>query len=474
MNIDISNSGNTKHIRLKSFFSLLCVIIVIASCLIQISNTKRYKQPDKIISSDVVSYYDYLPATFIQHDYNMNFIGSGKQFTGTYWPFVLPNGNKVLKTSMGLSIMYSPFFFIANANAHSPHSKYAADGFTQPYAHALMLSCVFYLLLGLFFLRSYLLNFFGDLVTGLTILVTCLSTNMFWYATVESPMSHVYDFALFCIFIWLTDRWYKKKKYLTSIFLGIIFGLITLIRPSNALIIIFLLLYDIQNWNDIKIRWKCYISNYWHVIIFLLLAFLVWVPQMLYWKSLSGSFIFYSYYDAASGAKERFFFNDPKIWQVLFSFRRGWLIYTPIMIFAVCGLFMLRKEYKRFAIPIIVFSIVNVYVISCWWCWWYGGGFGMRPLIDSYGIMAIPMAVCLTRILQQKRLVRIPIFVLFFVIALFSGFQTVKYYYGSIHWGEMTKEAYFDSYWRIYPKNTFYDKLRRPDYDAARRGIRNQ
>ncbi len=35
----------------------------------------------------------------------------------------------------------------------------------------------------------------------------------------------------------------------------------------------------------------------------------------------------------------------------------------------------------------------------------------------------------------------------------------------------MTREAYFDSFWRARPSATYYDKLRKPDYKLAKKGI---
>jgi len=46
-----------------------------------------------------------------------------------------------------------------------------------------------------------------------------------------------------------------------------------------------------------------------------------------------------------------------------------------------------------------------------------------------------------------------------------------KYRYGSIHYDSMTREALFDSFWRLKPSSTFYEKLKRPDYEKARQGI---
>ena len=139
----------------------------------------------------------------------------------------------------------------------------------------------------------------------------------------------------------------------------------------------------------------------WHILIMIVMAVLVWVPQFLYWKEISGKWLLFSY-----GNDERFFWTQPEILKVLAGFRKGWLIYTPVMIFGMAGLFMLRKKVREWSIALPLTIILSVYIISSWWCWWYGGGFGMRPMIDFYGIMAFGLAAFITSLKGRKKPVR--------------------------------------------------------------------
>jgi hypothetical protein len=141
------------------------------------------------------------------------------------------------------------------------------------------------------------------------------------------------------------------------------------------------------------------------------------------------------------------------------------------MIFALTGIVVLRKSYPKLFIPILTFTIINIYVISSWWDWWYGGGFGLRAYIDMYGVMAIPLAAMLTWISERKRVTK---YILIFIFALTTAksiHHHFQYHYGSIHWVSMTKEAYIDSFWRISPSKNFQHLLKNPDYNLARKGI---
>jgi hypothetical protein len=449
----------------KISISLLSIILIVIIYLAQIFITGIYKQKGKIICHDVINYYAYLPATFIEKDYKLREWKYEEPWKDRYWPRILANGNGVMKMSMGLSMMYAPFFFIAHFI--TPYTTYESNGFTPPYALALIFSCIFYMFWGLLALRKVLLKSFNETITTITLLTICLTTNLYWYATMEAPMSHAYSFALFGIFIYFTECWYQKQSIKNTVILGLLYGLITLIRPTNALVIILFAGYGIKNISDLKMRIQFLFSNYRHIFIFTFSTFIVLLPQLLYWKSTTGQFVYYSY-----GETERFFFKDPKIWDVLFGFRKGWFIYSPSMLFAVVGMFFLWKYKKEYALITPIYIILHLYIISSWWCWWYGGGFGMRACIECSAVLSIPLAAFLKWMFSQKMKIKVLLISLYVVVSLQSGFHLIQYHYEAIHYESMTHKAYKDSFWKIKPSDKFHTLLKTPAYSEARKGNR--
>ena len=112
-----------------------------------------------VIKWDVISYYGYLPATFIYGDVKLGFVYD-REFVNDnkFWFSNLENGNRLIQTSMGLSILYSPFFFTAHLLA--PIFGEVRDGFSAIYQFFLVLSALFYVMIGLIFLRRILLKYF--------------------------------------------------------------------------------------------------------------------------------------------------------------------------------------------------------------------------------------------------------------------------------------------------------------------------
>lgn len=443
-------------------------------------NLKKWKHAEtkaKIITWDVTSYYGYLPATFIHKDLSLDFIDTDKVDYGAkqqFWPDRFNNDLerdlkgeiKVIKTTMGMSFMYAPFFFMAHGFAYL--SKYETNGFSQPYEFFLVVSCLFYLFIGLFFLRKVLLFTFSEWATSLTLTSILIGTNLFYYATEEPAMSHAYSFALIIGFIYHSILYLEKHQLKNVIYLGLLGGLIILIRPVNLLIFLFPVLYGITKGRDLVSRLELFIKNWKHILLIGVLCFSVIFPQLLYWKVQTGSWVFNSYLG------EAFFFGNSHVLEGLFSYRKGWLVYTPIMIFALAGVVLLFRNNKTFFAPIFIFLLINVYVVYSWWSWWYGGSFGSRPMIDSYGLLAIPMA-CFYSAILKKRSAYVPILIIGVLFLTLNQIQTIQYSRNAIiHWEGMTKEAYWNVFLKMEMSADDWARQERyiqsPDYDKARAG----
>ena len=450
--------------RFRKNLSVIAVIIPVIIAVWHVYNTKSWKIPQRVIAWDVISYYSYLPATFIYHDPTLKFIDEKQPYPEIlFWPNKTSDNRYVIKMSLGLSYLYAPFFFLAHATVGLTDQN--PSGFSPHYKYFLVLSGIFFYLIGLLVLRKILRRYFSEFITAFVILTIALATNLFYYGSTEATMPHVYLFALINIFILITIRWYESPGYLKTILLGILTGLISLIRPTNLIILFFFLLWDIRSGKDLKIRFQTLGKYFHHIIIIGILTFIIWIPQFLYWKTATGHWVFFSY------VGERFYFLHPQILNGLFSFRKGWLLYTPVMIFALAGIPVLWHRRKEFFWPVIVLLILHIYLIYSWWCWYYGGSLGSRPMIDIYGPLAVSMAAFLQWTLEKKKWIRITLITLFLMAGFKGGLLNIQYYYGTIHWEGMTSRAYFKSLFRIKYYPEINDLIKIPDHESAKKGV---
>ena len=153
---------------------------------------------------------------------------------------------------------------------------------------------------------------------------------------------------------------------------------------------------------------------------------------------MTGSLFYNSYGPSGSS----FFLNSPHIIDLLFSFRSGWYLYTPVMFAATLGLYFMGRKCKAGVWPLTILLVLQIYLLSCWWAWWNGGSFGLRSFVDIYGLMALPLAALIETSLGTKRIVTISTSLVLGFFLCLNQFQTVQYSKGIIHHTEMTGEAY--------------------------------
>lgn len=446
----------------KFDFSKIAILIIALLVAFINLNSKPWKK-GRVIHNDIVSYYCYLPAAIIHQDLTFQFTKANPEFYGDkYWPLKTPNGKEVVKMTMGLAILYLPFFLIGHIVALIGGA--IPNGYSLPYLITLQISAFFYLLLGLIVLRRVLLQWFKTRTVGIALLATFIGTNMMHYSTLEATMSHVYSFFLYSLLFWLTVEFWKFPRIKHWILLGLLMGFISLVRPTNGIAILFFLLWGLNSATAIKDRFFFFIKNWQFTSLVAILVLVVWAPQLLYWKLATGNWLYYSYNN------EGFFFLNPHIFDGVFSYRKGWLIYSPLMILPLIGIILLaiKKRYDWFW-PITVFLTLNVYIIFSWWSWWYGGGLGARPLIESYALLTLPFAYFINWI-DEKLPRRIPGYSIVTVFALYGLLINFQYRYMAIHWDSMSKAAYWDSFLRLKPSGRLNYLLQAPDYESAIEG----
>lgn len=71
------------------------------------------------------------------------------------------------------------------------------------------------------------------------------------------------------------------------------------------------MLYGVLSADSLRQRFRGTIADYRLLAVIAIAAFAVWVPQLIYWKEMTGQWLYYSY-----GSNERFFFGDPAIIKV--------------------------------------------------------------------------------------------------------------------------------------------------------------
>ncbi len=406
-----------------------------------------------VMSWDAYGYYLYLPQAFINNDLAMkndSVVTAVKEkypISDTFYQRAWSPDNKwVINYPMGMAYLYFPAF--ATGHIIAKITGAPVDGFSLPYENAMFLWCFLSVVAGLFFVRIILLRFFDDKVTALVLFLIAVGTNYLITVTLTVAMPHNFMFTLFAISLWLTIKWWETFKIKYAVLLGLCYGIAITSRFTEGIFIIIPALWGVQL--SIKSVWERIVllltKRIIHVLIFGTVSFLVFLPQILYWKNVTGSYIFNAYEFMNPG--EGLDLATPYTYSFLFSYKKGWLIYTPVMIFAILGFIQLYRKKRELFLPLFLFFVVNLWVISSWTTWWYAESFSQRPMVNSYPLMAVLLAFFIDGVIKSKKWIKFPVLALVVLVFFFNVFQHWQYGKGIIQGSRMTKEYY----WKVFLK----------------------
>ncbi|MEO6903904.1 MAG: hypothetical protein ABI315_12260 [Bacteroidia bacterium] len=341
------------------------------------------------IWADKGGYYIYLPAFLIYHFHAEKLPERIDKKTGS--GFSIANGIIKTKYTYGVALLQSPFFIIAHLL--STTFGYENDGFSLIYHKMIDLAAVTYTFLALILLYLFLSRYVHKRLAFISVACIYLGTNLFYYSIFETGMSHIYSFFLFTCFLYLSSFILQpNQNRIISILFGIIVGLIIVVRPINVLFFpIYFILHQLKL-NELK-------SHLVSIFLIFGTAIIILIPQFLYWKYSEGNYFFDSY------TNENFSnLFSPKILNLWFSTNNGLLIYSPLVIFILAGIYYIKNISLQKRMLIGAYFLFISLVFASWHDWTYGCSYGCRPYVEYYSILALPFCYFLKEIETKKYL----------------------------------------------------------------------
>lgn len=406
-----------------------------------------FNPPLLTISWDTMGYQVYWSQLLTQHDihiYNLDFyqhIEDTYQNTITLYQFVgTPNGNFITKYPCGWAILNGPFIILGHFYALI--FDYPIDGFSKPYQIAALISSLFYTGLGIFWFRKVLLHFFSDKWTVFILLAVLLGTNFLNINYSTPGLVHVYLFALYAALLLQTIRFHQNYKLKNAVLIGLIVGLMVATRPTEIVAIFIPLLWGLTSFQDLFNRIKSiFTTHFKYYFAAVLIGVICLLPQLIYWQITTGSWLFYSYNNPGEGLD----LLSPHTRQFLFSFRKGWWLYTPIMFFATLGFYQIYKNNKAIFWGLFTYFILNLYLVSSWTTWWYASSFSQRAIEQSYPVMGIALGYFNVYQVKWRKF----LLVILSILILFNLFQTYQFHYRILAIDRITKAYYFSVFGQV-------------------------
>ena len=339
------------------------------------------------LRSDAEAYYVYLPAYLLQHDFHLEHVGRH-----TFGLLPIPGTHYMFDHwSIGVAVMLLPFFAVGQLISVAIGA--GTDGYSDPDQFLVVLAGIVYLLVGLAILRALLRRYFSREVVLGTLVVTVFGTSVFHYAVYDPGYSHVYSFMLVAAMALLVHRWHSghRATWRVSLLLGLVVGLIALVRLPNLVIVLLLPLYGLTDRALLRRQLSRLFAARYRLGLSVLVAALTFLPQSLVWHHSTGHWVLNSYqYLADAGAID---LTHPRLIEVLFGQTpQSILLMAPILGVAIVGLLWLRARARPFALACAVTVLVHLYLATCWTVPTYGESFGYRTLVDFMPLWAFPLA----------------------------------------------------------------------------------
>ena len=399
-----------------------------------------------VCSFDAYGYYIYLPHFFeegnltITKEWAQQLQNEYCNGNEAYQIKRLESGKELNIYHIGQSFVELPAYLLGDLSARA--FGYKTDGFSTPYYLAFLLNALLFIFLGLLYLRKLLLLYFDERVTALTILVLFCASNLYITFFAQFNLQHLYLFALNTLFIYFLLRFVRESNRKHLYFSAIFLGLTVAIRPTQVILGIFPLILLLREYG---FSWL-FVRK---ISIFPLFGLLWNIPQFAYWYFV-GNEIF-----VPNLHSEKIALFDGYLFEFLFSYKKGWLVYSPIFLLSIHGAFVLFRRNKPLFAATVLTVILYIWVMSSWECWWYAQSYGSRVMTDIYPIFGILIACSISSWKQLwSKLIG---FTFIILCTLLNFIQTYQCTAGYLSYENMTKQHYWYIFGRPYI----------PDYTAS-------
>ena len=351
----------------------LFVIVIFVSILIHMFIFEQG------MGGDGWGYYAILESIVIDKDLNLD-----NNIYGIYNGFTQDpkSGRFITQYPPGLALMDFPFFMTADFIAGKFKSKIPDNSISHTQnagnitsttlirIFGVILSHNFYAFLGLLLLYLTLIrNNIPSAVSAMLIFFSYFASPLHYYA--QSGMSHSNSFFVISAILFLFSKYVHGRKENLWFFIGLFCGLGMAVRYVNALMLPicgFFLLLNCKN-RKLSSLFKLFIG----------FGVIASVLPLFWW---------FHAHQFRPGYTGNFSFDRLPLLNILFSFKRGFLIFHPFFVLFIPGFFMFLTKYKAKSPEKITawFSFVSLItlcsVYGYWGEWWGADSYSQRFVLD--------------------------------------------------------------------------------------------
>lgn len=401
-----------RHSTRRTFLACYALLLVIGAAA----------QPD-YRRADFRTYFQYLQSAAFDHD--LDFRDEAEQWNSRPLPET-PVGRRPSDATCGAALLWSPFFVVAHAYAAGANAlgvaRFGLDGFSAPYFGSALAGTLFWSLLGAFALGRVIARRTDATVAAVAVAGAVGGSSILFYLFVQPGMSHGLVFGLLGLLLLAADDADAAPTPRAFALVGLLAGTLVLVRPQAALACVFLLPLAWRHRRTAPPRsWLAAMAT----------AAVVFVPQLLAWRSIYGQWLPFGGAAAAAQAqlaaarpgfgRYSTWFDpaSPHLALTLFGADRGLFVWTPLLLPALLALPFAVRRFGRLALGGVLAVALT---------FWFNGALSTLKAGDSYGArrfdVVVPFAALGLAVLLQaarRRPLAAPVLLLAGVVAWNAG-----------------------------------------------------
>ncbi len=416
------------------------------------------------IRGDGVGYYAFLRAPFIEHDFNFerDYLQANAGFRERRLDehghpkaiFRTSTGHLDNHFSVGPAILWAPFFLLAHGGvllARAAGSSVPADGFSAPYRIAMAFATALYGFLGLLLSFRLACKYVKERWALLATITIWWASSLPVYMYFNPSWSHAHSAFAVALFLWY---WHETREARTRrqwLILGVISGLMLNIYFANAMLLAVLAVEAVRHYaatfGPAASRQRNLRSLLGGRLIFGLAVLICLLPTFL-----SRYIVYGNVFESGYAPLREWSWRSPYFFAVLFSSNHGLFAWTPILLFAVAGLFVFWRREPLVGEAFLAAVLVFYVFIACYPDWAGISSYGNRFFISLTILFILGLSVALERFAgffhrpgtaMMAAAIVLTGFILWNVGLLFQWGLHLVPARGSISWSEMIHNQFF-------------------------------
>jgi hypothetical protein len=224
-----------------------------------------------------------------------------------------------------------------------------------------------------------------------------LGTLGIWFASslpvymyFNPSWSHAHSAFTVALYFWYWDRTRDERTCAQWMVLGAISGLMLDVYYVNGVLLVVPLIESlIRYWHGLRTRQMWDLGRLFALnSLFALTVLATFLPTLITKKIIYGDYLKFGY-------QVRWFLNSPALFKVAFSSEHGLFSWTPAVLLALIGLFLLEKRDRMLSFCCVTAFAMYLYTIGSYEDWAGISSFGSRFFVSLTPLFVLGLAAFL-------------------------------------------------------------------------------